>query len=331
MLVFSVLVLFFQDVFGEDSIDLNISMDLDSASSVVSIQNDSSSSDIDTSLNTKIPAVILKNDASEEFVNPFSTNDNNLEHSPKESAEFNTQDNPFVSTKESTFQEEVDSSEFIDSEKSSIDFQMDLTLGVNFSRIDVEPASISTEGDACFTFGFGVLAHFSKYMYLKAALHYNRLRFKTANSDSIPSLVTFHYSKETTEEELNYLSLGIDIGMRFELKTLTPYFYTQFQPSILFSSGRKTILETVYINKTDSTGVSNTGISNSETTNDRERLLFFAGGGIGLEIPYGYGIFYLDCAVLFALKDPGYKNSSPIRTSGTLMFFPISIGIRFYL
>lgn len=326
-----VVFVFSRFAFCEEDAGQDLSTDLNSDSSSAITQSETTDSGTDSIQIDQASTVNEKKSSTEEFDNPFSTGDDSSSAITEEFGESDTPQNPFTVTDESISGVEEVPANLDESEQSQIDFLIDLTVGLNFSRLEVEPVSISTEGESDFTFGLGVLIPFPRHLYAKASVRYNRIRFRTANSDSIPSLTEIHYSKETTEELLIYVSLGIDVGMRFKLGPLVPYFYAELQPAVLTSSGRSTVMETYYMNASDSADITFIAAVDRETTRDRERIMLFAGGGVGLEISYGYGAFYIDGAIQLALKDPGHKNSSPIRTSSKLMFFPVTMGIRFYL
>ena len=123
--------------------------------------------------------------------------------------------------------------------------------------------------------------------------------------------------------------------MQFELGLFTPYFYVDIEPAFLVAGGQ-------FVNKKRNTIFDAAGNQllveseqNRNTTKQRERHQIFVGGGLGCQIYYGYGYIYVDAGFQYATKETGesedLKNSIPRQLSDRVIYFPITLGLRFFL
>lgn len=232
--------------------------------------------------------------------------------------------NPFFSDDELTSAPESSD----EPEGAAIDIILDLSIGVSTTLFKAEPKTISTGLKPNFLFDLGVIVPFLQRLYAGVSVRFLQLTYSL--SDSVPGLHG-SYLKTDTDECMRFLSAPVNLGMRFELGPVVPYFYATFEPAYLTSASRYTVNKTYVVSPIDSATLYVESTDDKKTTKQRERHQIFLGGGIGLEISYGYGAVYLDGSFLFALLEPGTQNTSPAQTSSSMKYFPISLGIRFFL
>lgn len=277
-------------------------------------------------------------DTAKDPVNPFVSSDEDT--SSKESEQIDALKapvNPFLSEAETISEIEP----FDETEEGGIDILVDLGLGVSLSRFFIEPEDVSTKGKPSFIFNPGVIIPFAKRFYGGIAIRYMQLSVDLSHSSSsVDESYAKINAKTNTNEIMTFLSVPIKLGMRFETQKITPYFYVDIEPAYLTGSNQFVSKEVRAIFPDGSEylmpGEQNT--SDIKTTDYRERHQIFVGGGIGIEIPYGYGFVYLDgCCqyAVFETDNPDFKtkidHSVPYRSSSRVIYFPVSLGIRFYL
>ncbi len=216
-------------------------------------------------------------------------------------------------------------------EKPSLDIILDLGIGISTTLLKAKPEDISIGKKPNFLFDLGIIVPFFQLFYTEVSVRFLQLKYSL--SDSISGF-NGSYSRTDTDEYMRFLSAPINLGMRFNIGPVVPYFYASFEPAYLTSAGRYTINETYLFpfNDGDTGSLYYAKITEDKrTTRHRERHQIFLGGGIGLEISYGYGAVYFDGTFMFALMAPGTKNTSPYLKSSSMKYFPILLGIRFYL
>ena len=266
-----------------------------------------------------------------DFDNPFATGDEEETVSPEPQEETaDTPENPFlagpqtdVDTEEDAFEEASD----------GLDFLVDLAIGVNLPRFEVEPNSITSEGTPNFLFNAGVIIPFAKWFYGGVSLRYLQHAFKLGKFDTSYTDSTASFTSFDTREKMTFVSLPLLVGMRFDFGPVVPYFYVDVEPAYLTGGHQfaKVTATTNYLNGDSEVKTYNADI---DLTDIREQFQIAVGGGVGLEISYGYGAFYLDGSLQFALmeidKSKDFK-SLPMRTSCKAIYFPLTLGIRFFL
>jgi hypothetical protein len=225
--------------------------------------------------------------------------------------------------------------EDFESDKRVIDVLLDVSMGASLTRFTVtDPDYISTRGKPDFTFSMGLMLPFAKRFFADVSFRFMRLRFSLSQSlFSSGTISTQTVTINTKSETMNFISLPVLLGMRFEIKRFIPYFYLDCIPAYLTAGAQNTVIktETVF---SDGVKMTSPAVQDINTTNLRQRYQIALGGGIGLEWLYGYGSIYMDGSIQTALREPDAKNdkvSLPMRRSSRLTFFPISLGLRFFL
>lgn len=209
-----------------------------------------------------------------------------------------------------------------------LDLLLDISGGASLTYCyDVLPQHVSTEGKGNVVFSLGVKVPFLQYAYTKVSIRYLRLKFITQSST--PNVIDM-YVTETGDEILSFVTASVDVGLQLPLGRVTPYIYCALEPAYLTAAGQHTITET-FTTFSDSAFIYSKTADDRNTTLHRERHQIFIGPGIGMEFSFGYGTVYLDGSFRYALFSPGDENSKPYRTASTLCYFPLSLGIRFYL
>ena len=269
--------------------------------------------------------------------NPFITEEEAADSETKQEDDAEMPENPFL-----TGEETVSADEPIEEEEGGgIDILVDLGLGVSLSRFFIEPEDLSTKGKPSFIFNPGVIIPFAKIFYGSIAIRYMQLSVDLSHSfssadDSYAKII----SKTNTNEVMTFLSVPIKVGMRFETQRITPYFYADIEPAYLTGSNQFVSKEVrgVFPDGTEYLMPGEKNTSDINTTDYRERHQIFIGGGVGIEISYGYGFVYIDgCCqyALFETDNPDFNtkvdHSIPYRSSSRVIYFPVSLGIRFFL
>ncbi len=239
--------------------------------------------------------------------------------------------NPFLTQDESVPKIELPD----ESENRGIDFLIELSAGVSLPQFTIEPDNISTKGEPRFLVSSGVIVPFARLFYTGISVRYLQLSFELEKSNTTTvGLYPFTTVKTVTNELMGFLSVPVKIGMRFEIGIATPYFYANIEPAYL-TSGRQFGITKTHTVDYDSSEIIITEIKDIETTDYRERHQVFIGGGIGIDISYGYGSIFIEGSCQVGIFDTdeesGNDISVPKRTSSSLIYFPISVGIKFYL
>lgn len=256
--------------------------------------------------------------------NPFITDGDTAARSAQSVYE-DSSINPFLSQREPYADEQTTS----ESDKWTIDILLDLSAGFGYTRIyDIKPEYISTDGKGNFLFSLGVMIPFVKLLYAKASINYFRVTYAT--SFTTPNAIDMYVTR-TGDEVLSFIGGSVDFGIRLDPEwPVFPFIYGVLEPAFLTTAGRLTVTET-YTTFSDNAYLSSKSSENNDITLNRERHQIFIGAGIGCEVNYGYGSVYIDCGFRHPLLEPGDTNSKPERSASKLMYFPLSLGIRFYL
>ena len=179
---------------------------------------------------------------------------------------------------------------------------------------------------------------FADKFFAGIAIRYMQLSVDLSRSYStISGYYPFTSVKTNTNEVMTFVSVPIKFGMRFEFNKLTPYFYVDIEPAYLTGSNQF-ISEEIHTIFSDGSEYFLPGEKNTqdmETTGNRKREQIFVGGGIGIEFPYGYGSVYIDGGCKYGVFDTDVSeaqgHSKPWRNASGVIYFPVSLGIRFYL
>ena len=300
-----------------------------------STSDDATSTENKTSMKEKIlkdtAATIEKTEDSEMPANPF------LSGEDKQAASSETPENPFVSEEEPISEAEP-AEEEKEEERRVVDILVDLGLGVSLSRFFIEPKDITTEGKPSFLFNPGVIFPFAKRFFAGIAIRYMQLSVDLSySSSSIDGSYAKINAKTSTNEIMTFLSAPIKLGMRFETQKVNPYFYMAIEPAYLMGSNQFVSKEirVIYPDGSEYLMPGEQNTSDINTIDYRTRQQIFIGGGIGIEISYGYGFVYLDGCCQYALFETDNSeeigHSTPWRSSSRVIFFPVSLGIRFFL
>lgn len=231
--------------------------------------------------------------------------------------------------KEETYPQEAFND--LETDKFTLDLILDISRGVSVTKLNaVKPDYISTKNKANFLFDIGIMIPFKKWFFTSINFRYVKLKFSLYNKTTSTMGDTVIVD---TEESINFISAPIKFGMRYDKGPVVPYFYANIEPAYLTASGQFVITESNHI-FADNTQVKTTITQDIETTDFRERHQIFIGGGAGFEISYGYGYIYIDAGCQYALfetDEPKDEKSRPLRSSSRIIYFPMSLGIRFYL
>lgn len=224
----------------------------------------------------------------------------------------------------------------VETDKSAFDIILDISRGFSMTHFEVEPTAFKfAESKGCYDFLFdiGILVPIKKWFFAELSFRFMKLRYKLSYSYKTKVISSIQTNTINTEEVISFISAPIDIGIRFDLGRVIPYLYGEITPAYLTGGNQLAVIE----NETlfpDSTKTSWKIMEDIDVTDQRERHQIFLGGGIGMEIYYGYGTIYIDGAFQIACFDPDeeYDNKSkPKREAKRLIYFPISLGLRFYL
>lgn len=278
---------------------------------------------------------VKKTDESEIPENPFLTGEEETAVIETEQADDSeTPENPFLTGVETVSADEP----IEEAEVGGVDIIVDLGLGVSLSRFFIEPEDVTTEGKPSFLFNPGVIIPFAKRFFAGVAIRYMQLSvdlsisYSTIDNDYPSTSV-----KTNTNEIMTYVSVPIKLGMRFELNKATPYFYADIEPAYLTGSNQfiATEIKTIFTDGSEYFIASEKNTKDMETTGSRKREQIFIGGGIGIELPYGYGSVYIDGGCKYGVFDTDISeeqgHSIPWRNAGRVIYFPVSLGIRFFL
>lgn len=267
--------------------------------------------------------------------NPFLTGeDKAATGEEKQTHDSDTPENPFLAGEET-----VSADESIDEvERRGIDLLIDLGLGVSLSRFFIKPEDLTTEGKPSFLFNSGVIISFADMFFTGIAIRYMQLSVDLSSSYStISGVYPYTSVKTNTNELLTYVSVPIKFGMRFELNKITPYFYADIEPAYLTGSNQfiSKEIRTVFTDSSEYFMAGEKNTQDMETTSNRKRGQIFVGGSIGIEFTYGYGSVYIDGGCKYGIFDTDVSetqgHSIPWRNASSVIYFPVSLGIRFFL
>lgn len=300
------------------------------------VERDTSQS-VTTSLSDTADAKkeITKQDTQSDFDNPFVSSDDNASIGDSgQTAGSDSLVNPFVS-------EETPVSEpaaIDEGEERGVDILVDLGLGISLPRFFIKPAYIATTGRPRFLINPGVMLPFGKKFFAWIALRYLQLSVDLGESyATVSNMYPVTRVKIDTQELMSFLSLPVKVGMRFETAIVTPFVYLNVEPAYLTGSNQF-VKQEIHTTFSDGSEYFLPGEQNTEditTTDYRERHQIFIGGGLGFEISYGYGFVYIDAGCQYAVFETDNSteqaHSKPWRNSCRVIYFPVSLGIRFYL
>ena len=281
---------------------------------------------------TDTAAAIEKTAESEELPsNPFVSDDEEQVESS------DIPENPFTSDEETISEAEtVEKQE--GEERRIIDILVDLGIGASLSRFTIKPEDVSVEGKPSFLFNPGVLIPFKRLFFAGISIRYMQLSVDLSRSYSTISGNYPSTSVKTyTNEIMTFVSVPVKVGMRFELGKIIPYFYADIEPAYLTGSNQfiSEEIHTVFMDGSEYFLPGEKNTKDMETTDNRKREQIFIGGGIGIEIPYGYGSVYLDGGCQYGVFDTDISeeqgHSMPWRSGSSVIYFPVSLGIRFFL
>lgn len=264
------------------------------------------------------------------FENPFLNDDETITQGEEKQKETkDSSGNLFIAEVETETQKDS-----YNEENNSIDIIVDLAVGVSLPRFEVKPNTISSEGKPNFIFSSGIIIPFAKWFYAGISLRYLQFYFIMSEFDTAyTSINAPMYQEKEAKESFTFISAPIQLGMRFTVGPMTPYFYLDFEPAYMVAGyqNSKKKVTTFFL---DSTSQVNETIKDFGTTDKRNQFQPFFGGGIGLEISYGYGSVYFDASLQYSPLDidKNIEDGSFIkRTSCRVLYIPINLGIRFFL
>ncbi len=219
--------------------------------------------------------------------------------------------------------------------------KLDLARAMTFSSVDMLPDNIETSSETGFAWSIGVRVPLRSWLQAGVALRYQHVVFGAECTEMLPAWPSPVDTADTTaaelpspsvtvdaREELRFLSVPIDIDVRFTVGRVSPYVYGVVEPA-LFISGNYLAHEKTTAVFEDEAVLTWEKTYDRDVSDDRETYHVFLGGGIGIEYEYGYGSFYLSGGCMVALTDMGTTNTMPARTSSTLITFPVTFGLRF--
>lgn len=218
------------------------------------------------------------------------------------------------------------------SKKVPFDLLLDISRGISMTRFIVsQPENISTSTNTDYYYDIGVLIPIKKRFFAGVAFRYVQLKFTLRQE--IASSIMNQKTVFTTQELMNYISLPLKFGMRFKIGRFIPYFFADFEGALLTGASQFVRKESVTVYP-DSARQSSVVIQDINTTSSRKRFQPFVGAGAGLEVFYGYGTVVIEGGCQYGLVDPDAENdtkSIPVRLSSSIIYFPVSIGLRFFL
>lgn len=212
----------------------------------------------------------------------------------------------------------------------NLDFLIDLYSGINISRFIIDPEYIKRNGQKNILIGGGVIVPFWRWLYAGVSVNFSRISSEFSFTYTAHLNGTFTNTKKS-KEVLTFLSVPIQVGMRFGSEHVVPYFYAELKPALL-TSAYMTSTETNNINFDNSGPIATSTFEKEiDITKKRERHQVFVGLGVGIEVSYGYGSVYINGALSYSIRDVGSYESLPLRKTCRIIHFPITIGLRFFL
>ncbi len=322
LLVFFICTLFAQETATVDS--MIVSDEVEQTNSIDELDTDTATA---TNTNTVEEVTNDSEESSEDeqFENPFLLGEETVDQNEEVGADSAT-------GSEATFLQGSEESE-VSEQRGGIDLLVDLAIGANFSQFTIEPSYIQSEGKPTYLFDVGAMVPFANILFAKVGFRYVQLSCDKSVFDTTDTEPPTIFSELQTQEFMAFASVPIKFGLRFELNLFTPYVYVDVEPAYLLAGGQfvtektRTVFPEGFELSTQSDATIN-------TTDLRERYQVFLGGGLGLEFSYGYGYVYVDGAVQYVLRETNPirdLKSKPRQLSSRILFFPISLGLRFYL
>ncbi|MGD9200901.1 MAG: hypothetical protein PVI26_04995 [Chitinispirillia bacterium] len=221
-----------------------------------------------------------------------------------------------------------------DFQKNILFIFVDHSQGISLPRFNISPKNLSFNGKPSFIFDVGIFVPFYDFFYGGISMKYLKLALFLSESNIISSPPQSSNSKIDTKEKLTFISIPFKIGMRFKLSNLIPYFYLDFEPAFLATAIQSSVENiNLIFNNSGSQKIVEKHIDLNIREN-RTKLQLFIGGGVGLEIIYDYGSLFADIGCQYALLKTVLNKdfkSMPFRKSKSLFYFPITLGLRFYL
>ncbi|MBN1129932.1 MAG: hypothetical protein JXA71_13145 [Chitinispirillaceae bacterium] len=216
----------------------------------------------------------------------------------------------------------------IGSNKPLLDLLLDISMGYSLSRFSTGSPLYSSQSKGDLLFNIGVIFPIQELFYVEIAFRNTQIKYGI--SDSTADMQGSYFTTRA-EESMNFISLPIHVGMKFDRGVVSPYCYASCEGALLTASHQLVKRKSYSFFLPDSAVYVISSVQDEETTGKRARYQVFAGGGIGIEISYGYGVVYLDGGIRAALLETGYRDFPPSETASVLMVFPFSFGLRFYL
>lgn len=275
---------------------------------------------------------------SDDFVNPF-LNGTTVEITEEES----TTDTTTTVEAENPFLKEIEDEEVqMDENEVGTDILIDLGVGGNIPKIIVQGTGHKTvsQGRVNIVVEPGIIIPFKKHFFVGIYGRYLQLSYSLKESrveDGAGGLEKIEYESDS-REDISFITLPIRIGGKYAFGKITPYIYGNFETSYLVSAHQYAIASQSQYYKNGTiyrfgvTSDLNMKVNRDEKI-DKSNFTFFAGGGGGIEIAYGYGLVYLDAGLQVQLNDNVGNLSVEItkRDKIRAIYMPFSIGVRFFL
>ncbi len=234
------------------------------------------------------------------------------------------------------FSDDLDYSEDM-IEKALIDWKADISISgiVPLFTPDDNALLLETRPNVSMAFDMGMNALFKECIFASLSLRYLHLSFDVdrIESDKRETINNTTVTDIISTEELHYVSVPISLGFRYQIGPFAPYAFLEVEPAYLTAAG--------LYSQNDQKSTFSTGATlekrvtdDSDIYDHRENKQLFYGGGVGLDINYGYGIVYLESCYKKSYYDHDRKGdtiSSPVRGESILNYIPVTVGLRFYI
>jgi hypothetical protein len=255
------------------------------------------------------------------------------------------QDNPFLNGEAGGSE---DMPEFFSENSSGVSYEtaneiernhewlIDISAGGVLTRYEpgANTTLLETAPSSSLFFDAGIDLRFLNYFYTSVSCRYLHLCFDVnrLESEEIGLFENSTISDIRSTEELHYVTVPFSFGMRFQIGSIAPYIFGEIEPALLVGAHlhSRTELTTEFENGAE---LSKKYASDSDVLEYREDKQLFYGGGVGIDINYGYGVVYLETALKFSLRAHDRSNdpiSVPLRGEGSLIYVPITLGLRFF-
>jgi hypothetical protein len=220
----------------------------------------------------------------------------------------------------------VDEGEAVADSPSAPVLLIDISRGVTLSDLFIAPETIDVTVRPGFVWDLGMRLPLTQWLLVGLAV-----RYFEATYDMRDNYIGAENEVSTeTSESMRFVSLPLELTARLDLKRILPYVSITVEPA-LFASGFYSARERVVTSFPDRSTLVTERSYDQDISSDRERYQAFAGGGVGIEIPYGFASIYLQGSCLVSVRDIGNDNTRPMRTASRLLYIPVSLGLRFSL